>query len=191
MARSTWSSPGLISNVDRNADYPFYGGYLRRFPRFARTIVLDRRGGGVSAREVESGSPEGRLDDVRAVMDAVGSERAALIGQIDGAPIALLFAATYPHRVWALVLIEGVARRSWAADYPAGQPPDFLEAVVAKEFRANWGTGRVMFRFTCDAPDEEKAIEALAVLERSVGTPRSVARQFELQCPRRALGRSL
>src|SRR5262249_731500 len=63
--------PGLFSNIDRNADGPFYGGYLRRFPRFARTIVLDRRGGGVSDREVGSGSPEDRMDDIRAVMDAV------------------------------------------------------------------------------------------------------------------------
>src|SRR5262245_25392796 len=108
--------PGMVSNLDRNADYPFYGGYLRRFPRFARTIVLDRRGGGASDREVGSGSPEGRMDDVRAVMDAVGSERAALLGQMDGSPIALLFAATYPHRVSALVIVEGIARRTWAAD---------------------------------------------------------------------------
>ncbi len=110
--------PSLISNVDRNADYPFYGGYLRRFPRFARTSVLDRRGAGVSDREVGSGSPEGRSDDVRAVMDAVGSERAALIGQVDGAPIALFFAATYPHRVSALVIIEGVARTQLGCRLP-------------------------------------------------------------------------
>lgn len=72
--------PGLTSNVDRNADYPLYGGYLRRFPRFARTIVLDRRGGGISDHEVGSGSAEDRMDDVRAVMDTVGCLRAALLG---------------------------------------------------------------------------------------------------------------
>src|SRR6516165_1548073 len=106
--------PGMLSNLDRNPDYPFYGGYLRRFPRFARTIMLDKRGFGVSDRRVGSGSPEGRMDDVRAVMDAVGSERAALLGQSDGASIALLFAATYPARVSALVLVEGVARHPLA-----------------------------------------------------------------------------
>jgi pimeloyl-ACP methyl ester carboxylesterase len=171
--------PGVISNLDRNADYPFYGCYLRRFPRFARTIVLDKRGGGVSDRQVGSGSAEGRMDEVRAVMDAVGSERAALLGQIDGGPIALLFAATYPDRVSALVLVEGVARRTWDADYPEGFVPEEVGTAIA-HFRKNWGTGRAMLPFTCDVTDEEKAVEALAVLERSVGTPRSVAEQLEL-----------
>ena len=76
--------PGMMSNLDLNADYPFLSGYIRRFPRFSRTIVLDKRGSGVSDREVGTGSPEDRMDDVRAVMDAVGSERAALLGATDG-----------------------------------------------------------------------------------------------------------
>src|SRR5262245_34526331 len=145
--------PGMVSNLDRNADYPFYGCYLRRFPRFARIILLDKRGGGISDREVGSGSPEGRMDDIRAVMDAVGSRRAALLGQIDGVPIALLFAATYPDRVSALVLVEGVARRCWAADYPDGWMPEAMGAKIA-QVRVDWGTGRVMLPLTCDAPDE-------------------------------------
>src|SRR5262249_2182275 len=113
------------------------------------------------------------------VMDEVGSERAALLGQVDGAPIALLFAATHPHRVSALVIVEGAPRRSWAPDYPEGLSPEAFEAMRA-HFQTNWGTGRAMLRFSCDAPDEEKAAEALALLERSVGTPRSIARQLEL-----------
>ena len=103
--------PGMSGNLDWNAELPFYGGYLRRFPRFARTIVLDRRGAGVSDREVGRGSAEDRMDDVRAVMDAVGCERAALLGQLEGGVIAILFAATYPERVSALVLVETPARR--------------------------------------------------------------------------------
>src|SRR5207245_6224403 len=83
--------PGLSSNVDRNADYPLYGGYLRRFPRFARVIVLDRRGGGISDREVGSGSAEDRVDGVRAVMDAVGWRRAGIMGPVDGSRLASLF----------------------------------------------------------------------------------------------------
>ena len=130
--------PGLISSLDRNVDYPFYGCYLRRFPRFARTIVLDKRGGGVSDREVGTGSPENRLDDVRAVMDAVGSERAALLGQVDGAAIALLFAATYPERTEALVLGDTFARMRHAADYPDGLGGAAAEAK-AKELYGYWG----------------------------------------------------
>jgi pimeloyl-ACP methyl ester carboxylesterase len=109
--------PALISNLDHDAQFPFYAGYLRRFPCFARTIVLDKRGSGLSARELGSGSPEDRMDDVRAVMDAVGSRRAALLGQHDGGPIAMLFAATYPERVSALVLINTSARRRADRDY--------------------------------------------------------------------------
>jgi class 3 adenylate cyclase/pimeloyl-ACP methyl ester carboxylesterase len=170
--------PGLLSNVDRNADYPFYGGYLRRFPRFARTIVLDRRGAGVSDREVGSGSAENRMDDVRAVMEAVGCTRAALLGHREGGSIAILFAATYPARASALVLIETPARISAALDYPAGVSAAAAQRLVA-HFRATWGTGRATFPITSDAPDEEAAVEALGALERSIGTPRSMVRQLE------------
>ncbi len=171
--------PGLTSNVDLNADYPLYGGYVRRFPRFARTIVLDRRGGGISDREVGSGSPEDRMDDVRAVMDAVGSRRAALLGQVDGGAIAILFAATYPERVSALVLIDTPARTAAAPDYPEGMSTAVAQSNAAR-MRTHWGTGRGTLSITCDARDEQAAREALAVLERSIGTPRSFVRQFEL-----------
>ena len=165
--------PGLTSNVDRNADYPLYGGYLRRFPRFARIIVLDRRGGGISDREVGSGSAEDRMDDVRAVMDAIGCTRAALLGHMEGGSIAILFAATYPDRVGALVLIETMAA---APDQMWGRSAAERQRGVAA-FGAAWGTGRVTLRITPDAPDEEAAIEALGMLERSIGTPRSMMRQ--------------
>jgi len=170
--------PGLMSNVDRNADYPLYGGYLRRFPRFARTIVLDRRGAGLSDREVGSGSAEDRMDDVRAVMDAVGCRRAALLGHVEGGSIAILFAATYPDRASSLVLIETPARMLTAPDYPVGRSAAEMQRVVAS-FSATWGTGRATLRLTSDAPDADAAVEALGALERSIGTPRSMVRQFQ------------
>jgi class 3 adenylate cyclase/pimeloyl-ACP methyl ester carboxylesterase len=169
--------PGLLSNVDRNAEFPFYGGYLRRFPRFARLIVLDRRGAGLSDREVGSGSAEDRMDDVRAVMDAVGSQRAALLGHTEGGAIGILFAATYPDRVSALVLIGTAARISAAPDYPGLSAEEFEHRIA--RLRGNWGTGRQMFRMTSDAPDEKAATEAIGAFERSIGTPRSIARQFQ------------
>jgi len=170
--------PALISNLDHDAQFPFYAGYLRRFPRFARTIMLDKRGSGLSARELGSGSPEDRMDDVRAVMDAVGSRRAALLGQHDGGPIAMLFAATYPERVSALVLINTSARRHADRDYE-GPTPEELEGT-ASAFEESWGTGRSIFPFVSDVPDAEAALELLAVIERSIGTPRSVGRQARL-----------
>src|SRR5262245_41739815 len=166
-----------MSNIDRNADYPLYGGYLRRFPRFARTIVLDRRGGGISEREVGNGSAEDRMDDVRAVMDAVGSTRAALLGHFEGGSIAIMFAATYPDRVSTLVLIETGAQALAAPDYAEGRSAAETERVLAA-FRAAWGTGRGTLRITSDAPDEEAAAESLGALERSIGTPSSMVRQW-------------
>jgi len=169
--------PGLTSNVDRNADYPIYGGYVRRFPRFARTIVLDRRGGGISEREVGSGSAEDCIDDIRAVMEAVGCRRGALLGHVEGGAIAVLFAATHPERVSALVLVETPARVLAAPDYPVGLPAAAVEQVIA-QFGRSWGTGQSTFRITADAPDPDAATEALGILERSIGTPRSTVRQF-------------
>jgi class 3 adenylate cyclase len=81
---------------------------------------------------------EQRMDDIRAVMDAAGSERAALIGVSEGAPMAVLFAATHPERATALVLFGGVARTLWAPDYPPGWRPEDAESVDAED-EANWG----------------------------------------------------
>jgi class 3 adenylate cyclase len=139
-------------------------------PRFARTIVLDRRGGGVSDRNVGSGSVEDRMDDIRAVMDAVGCSRAALLGQIEGGGIALMFAATYPERVSALVLVETATRGPGASSA-------WTEGAVMS-FRTFWGTGRALLFGARDTLDEEAAIDALAAIERSIGTPRSIVRQF-------------
>src|SRR6476469_8892762 len=83
-----------------------------------RVIRFDKRGTGASARVSGVPSLEERMDDVRAVMDAVGSERAALLGHVDGAAMAILFAATYPERVFALVLFQGKPRFVRAPDFP-------------------------------------------------------------------------
>jgi class 3 adenylate cyclase len=172
-------APGLYSNLDRNPDYPFYGGYFRRLPRFARAIFLDRRGAGLSDRDLGSGSPEDRMDDIRSVLDAVGSKRTALIGQADGGAIAILFAATYPERVSSLVLLNAPARIPWAPDYPDGYPADQIDGVM--DWLSNaWGRGLGVSTLTADAPDDNAAIESLAMFERSIGTPAAIRRQLKL-----------
>jgi class 3 adenylate cyclase len=88
--------------------------------RFARLIFFDKRGTGMSDRVVGAPTLEARMDDLRAVMDAAGSERAALIGWSEGVALSTLFAATYPERAWALVLYGGCARELRAPDYPWG-----------------------------------------------------------------------
>ena len=113
--------PGFISHVELMTEMPTYQGRIvERVSSFARVIVLDQRGVGMSDRM--SGTPglETRVDDVRAVMDAAGSSRAAILSASIGVPTSLLFAATYPERTSALVLVRGFARFLWALDYPWG-----------------------------------------------------------------------
>ena len=103
--------PGFLSNLDVHWEDPGYSHLLRRLGTFTRLIQFDKRGTGLSDRVDNRDLPslETRMDDVRAVMDAAGSGRAALLGASEGAPMAILFAATYPERTRALVLYGGYA----------------------------------------------------------------------------------
>jgi pimeloyl-ACP methyl ester carboxylesterase len=103
--------PGFISNLEVHWEDAGYSHLLRRLAAFTRLILLDKRGTGLSDRVDARDLPslETRMDDVRAVMDAVGSGRAALLGASEGAPMSILFAATYPERTRSLVLYGGYA----------------------------------------------------------------------------------
>lgn len=111
---------GWVSNLDYFWEEPRFAQFLRRLASFSRLILFDKRGTGLSDRAVGMPTLEQRMDDVRAVLDAVGSERAALLGISEGGAMSVLFAATYPERTSALVLLGCFARRLWAADYPFG-----------------------------------------------------------------------
>ena len=114
---------GWVSHLDYFWEEPHFARFLRRLAAFSRLILFDKRGTGLSDRVAIGELPtlEQRLDDVRAVMDAAGSRRAALVGVSEGAAMCALFAATYPERTAALVMIAGYARRLWAPDYPWGE----------------------------------------------------------------------
>ncbi len=92
--------------------------------------MLDKRGVGLSERLTGMPTLEQRMDDVRAVMDAVGLERAVLMGVSEGGQMNMLFAATYPERVTALVLYATSARGTRTADYPYGPPPELIDQIV-------------------------------------------------------------
>jgi pimeloyl-ACP methyl ester carboxylesterase len=110
---------GFVSNLDYDWQHPSSTRLLERLGSFARLIRFDKRGTGLSDRAVGLPDFEARMDDVRAVMDAVGSERAALFGYSEGGPLAILFAATYPQRVRALALYGTYAKRTGPDDdYP-------------------------------------------------------------------------
>ena len=130
---------GFAGNLEIEAEQPDYQAFHERLLRFARLILFDRRGAGLSDRVRETPSLETRMDDVRAVLDAVGSERAALFGTFEAASMCMLFAATYPERTTGLVLYNPVARGSWAPDYPWAKTPEEWRRNLA-EHGEQWGT---------------------------------------------------
>lgn len=131
---------GWVSNVEWFWEEPGFARFLRRLASFSRLIVFDKRGTGLSDRIPVSELPtlEQRMDDVRAVMDAVGSSRAALLGVSEGGPLCALFAATYPERTAALVMIGGYGRRAWAPDYPQGTTAEEHERAL-DSIERGWG----------------------------------------------------
>ena len=113
--------PGFVSNVAMTWTVPDYAAYLRRLTKFCRLIIFDKRGTGMSDRVAGIANLETRMDDVRAVMDAAGSSRAAVLGISEGGPMSTLFAATYPERTAALILLATSPRVLWAPDFPFGE----------------------------------------------------------------------
>jgi pimeloyl-ACP methyl ester carboxylesterase len=112
--------PGFVSNVEAVWQSSVRASFFRRLATFARVIMFDKRGTGMSDRGSQIFTLEQRMHDVQAVLDQVGSQRATLFGVSEGGPMSLLYAATYPERTSALVLYGTYARRSWAPDYTFG-----------------------------------------------------------------------
>jgi pimeloyl-ACP methyl ester carboxylesterase len=127
--------PGFVSHVELRWTVPSFARGLEELAEFARLILFDKRGTGMSDPVVGAPTLEARMDDLRAVMDAVGSQRAALLGVVEGAPMSVLFAATYPDRTAALVLRNGFPRTMWAPDYPWGRTEEQYRNDVERELR--------------------------------------------------------
>jgi class 3 adenylate cyclase len=168
--------PPSASHIELAWRVPAIAAENRRLASFSRLIRFDKRGTGMS--DPVQGAPglETRMDDVRVVMDAVGSERAALIGVSEGGPMSILFAATYPERVWSLVLMGTYARDRWAPDYPCGvSDEDF--GRESQEDERRWGTveyaAEIAEALAPSANPEDK--RALATMIRHSATPGAVA----------------
>ena len=154
------------------------GAFLERLASFSRLIIFDFRGTGYSDHVVEPGqllTIESRMEDVRAVMDAAGSERAVLLGvEPTGSAVALLFATTLPERTVGVALYASSARELWAPDYPIGQNAAEFDAEVA-DVERRWGTTElaqewVTYLFPSRASDPQEA-DDLAESMRSIGGP--------------------
>ena len=134
--------PGFVSNIELLWERPEWAHFFSRLAGFSRLILFDKRGTGLSDRIAGIANLEERMDDVRAVMDAAGSERAALFGVSEGGPMCLLFGATYPHRVQGLVLYGAYAR------HPQLTLEDVLKERIEVIDRV-WGTGSTASAGSC------------------------------------------
>jgi class 3 adenylate cyclase len=123
-------APGTVSHLELDWELPAKAQVIEDLGRFARVIRFDKRGTGLSDRPTDAATLEERTDDIRAVMDAAGSERAALFGLSEGGSMAAVFAATYPQRTRCLILWGVQARWLQAEDYPWGMTPGAFEAMI-------------------------------------------------------------
>src|SRR5262245_7539648 len=136
--------PGWISNVDFAWEDPLYADWVRRLTAFSRVIIFDKRGTGLSDRDVGDSTLEERMDDLRAVLAAAGSEQAAVLGFSEGGSLAILFAATYPERVRGLVLYGSFARATEATDYPEGVAGRRTLDAIRHALQTAWGQGTTL-----------------------------------------------
>jgi pimeloyl-ACP methyl ester carboxylesterase len=171
---------GWITHIERLWEQPRIVRFLDRLASFARVMIFDKRGVGLSDRVPEDRLPslEVRMDDARAVMDAAGCERAVVLGHSEGGPMATLFAATYPQRSIALILFGTSVCWNGASDYPWGSrygTPEELE-VFYKERERRWGTKELAAEYIAGsfAPslaDDEQTVTWLAEYMRNAASP--------------------
>ena len=132
--------PGFLSHVEWDWEHPAFARFLRRLASFSRLILFDKRGTGLSDPVAGVPTAEARMNDIRAVLDAAGSERAALFGVFEGGPLSLLFAAAHPERVTAIVLYASLAKFTQDGDYPWGWSPAAIQLYLAAS-EEGWGSG--------------------------------------------------
>ena len=173
---------GFTTHLELQWESPQFAHFFERIASFSRLILFDKRGTGLSDPVTEVPTLEQRVDDVRAVMDAAGSERAALFGISEGGPMSVLFAASHPDRATALVLHGAMGRTTEAPDYPWASPAEALRESAAEFIAPYWGRqpeGLVEL-FAPSIADDPEALEFTARMERSSASPAMVQKIFEM-----------
>ena len=132
--------PGWVSNIDMMWTESRLATFLTKLTSFSRLILFDKRGTGLSDRTNKYSTLEERMDDIRAVMDAVGSERAVLFGHSEGGSVSILFAGTYPQRTIALITFGVFAKRKYSKDYPWA-PTDLERQLSYRMIEEKWADG--------------------------------------------------
>jgi pimeloyl-ACP methyl ester carboxylesterase len=168
--------PGWVSNIEMMWEEPSLALFLRRLASFSRLVLFDKRGTGLSDRVANDELPtlEQRMDDLRAVMDEVRSERAVLFGHSEGGNMCLLFAATHPERTIALITIGIYAKRLRSDDYPWAPTPEEREAE-AVELEKGWGTAVDLGYYAPSRVGDERFRSHLAAYLRRSASPGAAA----------------
>lgn len=174
-----FASP-FISHLDLMWENPVQAGFVERLASFSRVIAFDRRGVGLS--DPAGGAPtlEQRMEDLRAVMDAAGSQRAALLGMSEGGTMCMLFAATYPERTSSLLLWGAMARSTAAPDYPWAPSKEAALESQDELIGPHWGQGATLDIFSPSLADNPRSREFQARFERQAASPLRVQQLFEM-----------
>jgi class 3 adenylate cyclase len=176
---------GEVGNLEIEFEPPWGVQFIERLSSFSRVILFDKRGTGLSDRIGGAPDFDMRADDLRAVLDAAGSDRAVLFGDGEGGSLAALFAAMHPDRVLALVLYNSWARTMWAPDYPIGYSKEDDEKWRA-EIEEHWGTEEMARRFlerdTPSHANDPEWIRWMAKRFRQAASPAAALAFDEVEC---------
>jgi pimeloyl-ACP methyl ester carboxylesterase len=170
---------GWVQSFDAASEIEPIQRFYDRLASFSRLIVFDKRGTGLSDRVDPDDLPtlETRMDDMRAVMDEVGAERAAVLGHSEGGAMCALFAATYPERTQALVVVGSAARTRWAPDYDIGVTDEIVDELERAIYRS-WGVDVIRVSLSQLAPsiaDDEELVQAHARAALRAASPAAAA----------------
>jgi class 3 adenylate cyclase len=173
------TSPGWISHMEYQWEQPLLAHFLRRPSSYARVLLFDKRGTGLSDRTTGVPTLEECMDDIRAVMDAEGSERAALVGHYDSGAHSAMFAATYPERTSALIIVGGYAKGARDETYPFGPDPA-VTGMVAAAIHDEWGKGTTVPVIAPSMAGDRAFAEFWGRYERLSASPGAAASLFQM-----------
>lgn len=165
-------SQGWLTNIEYAWESPHYAEFLTKLGKFCRLVFYDKRGTGLSERNVGFPTLEQRTEDISAVLDAIGSREAALLGVSEGGNMCAMFAASYPERTRALILSGSSAKGSWAPDYPWAEKPEATEDTIAYLHR-NWGKSFGLDEVAPTMAKNENACEWWGAYMRNSASPKT------------------
>lgn len=165
------SVEGAFTHLETKWELPAYRRFYERLGEIARVVLFDKRGMGMSDRVPGATNLDTRMDDIRAVMDAVGSDRAFVMGESEGGPLSMLFAAAHPARCEGLILIGAEVRERTDEDWQWGEATEEEFEAGMATVRERWGRTATLRNFAPSVTDEPWANEFIRRLQRNAGTP--------------------